>query len=82
MTNLYVDKTIAPIQINHWYKCVVEVDFTAMKVTWYLDGAQVRDMPLPAAHIFGIDKLLVIRGYGGADGPQPYYVDDLVVYTK
>jgi hypothetical protein len=85
------DSAIAPMQLNHWYKCVIEVDFAAAQITYSLDGQVVRHCPLPTADWYGIDRLLVFRGTnpedlaGGTDsltGPRPYYADDLVLYKK
>lgn len=78
------DSLLAPIQFNHWYKCVVEIDFTANSVAYYLDDVLVKNMVLSfdLKTMYGIDRLLVFRGLEGADGPQPYYADDIVVYKK
>jgi hypothetical protein len=77
------DSLLAPIQFNHWYKCVVEINFVTNMVTYYLDDAVVKSMSFPAlATMYGIDRLLVFRGTDGADGPKPYYADDIVLYKK
>jgi hypothetical protein len=80
------DSTIAPIQPGHWYKCAVEVNLDAAAsptaITWYIDGAKIQTRPLPTQELYGIDRLLVFRGIGGAEGPKPYYADDIVLYTK
>jgi hypothetical protein len=77
------DSLLAPIQFNHWYKGVVEVNFTTNAVTYYLDDVMVKNMSFPAlATMYGIDRLLVFRGMEGAEGPKPYYADDIVVYKK
>jgi len=57
------DSLLAPIQFNHWYKCVVEINFVTNMVTYYLDDAVVKSMSFPAlATMYGIDRLLVFRG--------------------
>ena len=80
------DAMISPIQLNHWYKCNVEVDFTSQKITYYLDNAKVRTLPFPTQEMYGIDRLLVFRGFGlngeGAEGPKSYFADDITLYTK
>jgi hypothetical protein len=76
------DSMLAPIQLNRWYKCVVEINFTAQNITWKLDDAVVQTKPLPTNEMYGVDRVLVFRGLDGADGVKPYYADDIVVYTK
>jgi hypothetical protein len=76
------DSMIAPIQAGHWYKCDVEVDFTGQNIFWYLDGVLVMTRPVPTGGMSGIDRLLIFRGMDGAEGPKPYFADDIVVYTK
>jgi hypothetical protein len=77
------DSLLAPIQFNHWYKCVVEINFATNMVTYYLDDVLVKSMNFPAlATMYGIDRLLAFRGLEGADGPKPYYADDIAVYKK
>jgi hypothetical protein len=76
------DSMLAPIRYNRWYKCAVEVDFTAQKITWKLDDAVVKTQSLPTSDMNGFDEILVLRGMDGADGPKPYYADDIVLYTR
>jgi hypothetical protein len=83
------DSMLSSIQLNHWYKCVVEVDFIDTTVTYYLDDAKVRALPLPTLdqEMMGIDRFLVFRGMGlvdlpNAEGPKPYFADDIVFYKK
>jgi hypothetical protein len=80
------DKMLSRIQINRWYKCAVEVNFTAATISYYLDDAKVKSVPRPTQEMYGIDRLLVFRGVGlngdGAEGPKSYFADDIVVYKK
>jgi hypothetical protein len=86
------DFMVAPIQPGHWYKCAVEVDFTALKVRYSIDDATIHTIDLPSSDMSKIDRLLVFRGqtvprpnYGSADcaeGKKQYYVDDIVFYKK
>jgi hypothetical protein len=88
------DTMIAPIELNKWYKCNVEVDMDAVPgtISYYLDDILVRTLPLPTGEWYGIDRLLVFRGLGdytqdgslipSADGVAQYYADDIVVYKK
>lgn len=85
------DSMVAPIQLNHWYKCGVEVDFTAKTVTYSIDETTIIKA-LPSSDMAHIDRLLVFRGarvdrpnYGSTDckqGLQQYYADDIVFYKK
>ncbi len=78
------DSMISPIQFNHWYKCVVEFNWTDSTITYNIDGVQVRSTGLPTQDMMGIDRLLVFRGVSGSnsEGPKQYYADDIVLYTK
>lgn len=81
------DKMLSAIQANRWYKCDVEVDFTAKTAAYFLDGAKVRTVGLPTQEMYGIDRVLVFRGMGlvdlpNAEGPKPYFADDIVFYKK
>jgi hypothetical protein len=88
--NGHNDSNLAGIQVNRWYKCAVEVDFTAKTISYFLDDAKIRTLPLPTQEMYGIDRVLVFRGdFGGPmydqpskNGAQPYYVDDIVLYKK
>lgn len=78
------DSLISAIQYGHWYKCVVEFNWTAATITFSIDGNKVRTMGLPTQDMMGIDRLLVFRGIDGSmsEGPKQYYADDIVLYTK
>ena len=80
------NKNVSKIQANHWYKCVVEVDFkTTNAITYYLDDVLVRTVPMPNSNSFdGLDWLYVLRQNTGTgrQSPKPYYVDDIKVYKK
>ncbi len=86
------DSMIAPIELNHWYQCAVEVDFTTKKVTYIIDDVTVRSQDLPTSNMGSIDRLLVLRGtkvdrphYDSVsckEGVKRYYVDDITLYTK
>lgn len=87
-----VQKMIAPIQPDHWYKCRVEVNFETKTATYYIDDALVHTQTYTDdIGLMGIDRVLVLRGkYGNplstpsmsAEGTKPYYVDDIAFYTK
>lgn len=86
------DSMIGPIERNHWYKCVVEIDFEAKTVVYYIDDVRVRKYPLPVSDMGFIDRLLVFRGMGVErpgyliincqEGAKQYFADDIVLYTK
>jgi hypothetical protein len=87
MNNGHNDSLLAPIQIDHWYKCAVEVNFTDSTIAYYLEDALVRTLPLPTS-VMGIDRLLVFRGNWGmhdapsVEGTKQYYADDIVLYKR
>jgi hypothetical protein len=70
--------TLVPGQ---WYKGTVEISYTTNTVNYYIDGVQKRSLSLSSDFIH-FDRVLVVRGLGGPDGPKPYYVDDIKLYTK
>jgi hypothetical protein len=87
------DTMIAPIQLNKWYKCVVEVDMDAKIITYSLDDVKVRTVPLPSIEWSWVDRVLVLRGLGDYDqngsliqivdnAPKQYYADDIVLYKR
>jgi len=86
------DSMISQIQLNHWYKCVVEVNFTTKKVNYSIDDALVLSKDLPTSDMAHIDRLLVFRGatvdrpdYSSVackEGVKQYYADDIVLYKK
>jgi hypothetical protein len=75
------DSLYTPLEAGYWYKATIEVSFTAKTVNYYLDGVQIRTMPLHDG-IFRLDRVLIFRGMDGAEGPKQYYADDLTLYTK
>lgn len=88
MNNGSNDSMLSAIELNRWYKCAVEVDFTGKTIKYYLDDVNVRTLALPTAEMYGIDRLLVFRGMTGSnevassDGPKSCYADDIVLYEK
>jgi hypothetical protein len=76
----YNDTMISAIQLNHWYQCAVEVNFTDSMITYYLEGAVVRTLPFPKAEFYGIDRVLVFSA--AAVPPATYFADDITLYTK
>ena len=84
--NGYTETPISKITLNHWYKCVVEIDYRSSVANYYLDSVLVRTAALPTREMYGIDKLLILRGVEpsaeSSSGPKKYYVDDISLYTK
>lgn len=84
---LDVQTMVAPIIADHWYKCKVEVNMDDSLVSYYLDDVMVHSAKTPAA-LYGIDRLLALRGKWGkdfaesAEGKKPYYIDDVTFYKK
>jgi hypothetical protein len=81
-----IQTMFAPIQVDRWYKCKVEVNMKDSIVSYYVDDTLVHTDQTPSG-LMGIDRLLVIRGMYGyllpsSEGIQPYYVDDITFYKK
>jgi len=85
------DKMVEPIKLNYWYKCKIEINFNDSTATYYIDGNMVDQGKLPSREMYGIDKMLIFRGplaqkgdeYPECqEGPKPYYIDDIVLYTR
>ena len=86
------DTLLAAITPNKWYKCRVEVDFTAMLITYFVDDVKVYTHATPVSEFYGLDRVLVFRGDGNhtlagdyfaaKEGPKKYYADDIVLYKK
>jgi hypothetical protein len=81
------DTMLGAIQVNHWYKCNIELDLgTTWTATWKLDDNVVRTRPLPTQEMSRIDRVLVFRGAEagnmGAEGVKQCYADDIVLYKK
>jgi hypothetical protein len=88
------DKILGVIESNRWYKCKVEVDFTAQNAVYYLDDVKVWESTLPTVEMYGIDRLLVYRGEFAegqkpseysvlcSEGPKQYFIDDIIFYKK
>jgi hypothetical protein len=75
------DSLYTPLVSGQWYKGTVEISFTAKTVNYYLDGKQIRTMPLHGG-IQGLDRVLIFRGLDDPAGPMPYFADDMKLYTK
>jgi hypothetical protein len=89
--DIRLDKLVGTITPGKWYKCKIEIDFTAKTATYYIDDNKVDQHALPTVEMYGIDRMLVYRGkYGGtndypiecSEGSKQYFVDDIVLYKK
>ena len=81
------DSMLAPIQLNHWYKCNIEIDLgTTWTATWKIDDVVVKSKPLPTQEMSRIDRVLVFRGAEagnmGTEGAKLCYADDILLYKK
>ena len=75
-----IKKNFAALQFNTWYKCAVEYDFAAQRLTYYLNGSTVFTRSAPG--IKKLDMFVTYRDSLGAQGPKDYYIDDLTVYKR
>lgn len=76
---LLVHKTCGALKTNKWYKCNIEYDFNAEKMTWYLDNAPVYSRSAPNRTI---EEFIVYRDTLGGSGPKDYFFDDITVYKR
>jgi hypothetical protein len=84
-----LDTNIALIKPGNWYKCNIEIEFSKSgSLTYYLDGVIVYKKPIPKYELYGIDRILVLRGeeiltgMPSIDGPKQYYIDDIAAYIR
>jgi hypothetical protein len=84
MTTNEQSKNVAQMQLHHWYKCSTEFDFTDTTVAYYLDNALVGHIHFQPTNIQAIvfDMFVIYRNGSGANGPAPYYLNDLTIYKK
>jgi hypothetical protein len=75
-----VHKNFLALEFNKWYKCAVEYDFTAQKLTYYLDGSEIYTRS--AQGIKKFDMFIADRDSAGAQGPKDYYLDDITIYKR
>ena len=75
-----VQKKFAALQLNTWYKCVVEYDFTAMKLTYFLNDREI--FSKRASGIKKFDMFITMRDSLGAPGAKDYFIDDVTIYKR
>jgi hypothetical protein len=75
---------VSPIQLNHWYKCSVEFTFADTTAVFYLDDVKMGEVrfSIIGYQSLGYNFFAVYRNGLGADGPVPYYLNDLTIYKK
>lgn len=76
---LLVHKTCGALKTNKWYKCNIEYDFNAEKLTWYLDNVPVFSKSAPNRPV---EEFIVYRDTLGGPGPKDYFFDDITVYKR
>ena len=77
-THMVHAKNIASIQTDHWFKCVVEINYPAAKIIWRIDDAVADTLTLPT--LMNIQTLKIYRDAAGAQGPLHYFADDITMY--
>ena len=75
-----VHKTFAALEFNKWYKCTVEYDFTAQKLTYYLNGSAIYTRSAPGINV--LDMFITMRDGLGDPGPKDYFIDDITIYKR
>lgn len=73
-------KNFAALQLNKWYKCKVEYDYTNTALTYFVDDAIVSKKTVP--NPMTLQVFVAIRDSLGANGPSGYYLDDVKVYKR
>ena len=75
-----VHKTFAALEFNKWYKCTMEYDFAAQKLTYYLNDAVIYTRSAPG--IAKLDMFITMRDSLGTQGPKDYFIDDINIYKR
>jgi hypothetical protein len=75
-----VYKNFAALEFNKWYKCTMEYDFAAQKLTYSLDDRVV--FTKGASGIAKLDMFITMRDSVGAQGPKDYFIDDITIYKR
>jgi hypothetical protein len=75
-----VSKTCGALELNKWYKCTIEYDFTSAKATYSVDGRVVFSHSAPGIDM--LDVLMTMRDGLGAPGQKDYYIDDITLYKR
>jgi hypothetical protein len=73
-------KNFAALQLNKWYKCKIEYDYSDTTLTYFLDDAIIRKKPVP--NPMTLQVFVAIRDSLGANGSSGYYLDDVKVYKR
>jgi hypothetical protein len=75
-----VYNNFAALEFNKWYKCTMEYDFAAQKLTCSLDDRVV--FTKGASGIAKLDMFITMRDSLGAQGPKGYFIDDITIYKR
>lgn len=73
-------KCFAPLQVNKWYQCRIEYNFTTTTLTYFLDGAVVGTKTPPS--VMSLSMFVTVRDELGSPGPRGYYIDDVSAYKR
>jgi hypothetical protein len=73
-------KNVASFQLNKWYQCKVEYNFSDTTLTYYLDGNVVYTRTAPNPMM--LQYFVIMRDRAGAQGPSGYYIDECKVYRR
>lgn len=75
-----VHKTFAALEFNKWYKCTMEYDFAAQKLTYSLDDRVI--FTKGASGIAKLDMFITMRDSLGTQGSKDYFIDDITIYKR
>jgi hypothetical protein len=73
-------RNFAALELNRWYKCKIEYNYSDTTLTYYLNDAIVHKKNAPDPMMLNL--FVVMRDGLGTQGPSGYYVDDVTVYKR
>jgi hypothetical protein len=75
-----VQKNFAALEFNKWYKCAMEYDFAAQKLTYFLNDSAIFTRSAPG--IKKLDMFITMRDSLGTQGTKDYFIDDITIYKR
>lgn len=75
-------RNLMAIATGKWYLCKIEYAFSTELASCWIDSTLVDTVTLPSSIYYGFDRLIVYRDGNGANGPAPYYLNDVAVYKR
>ena len=73
-------KNFAALELNKWYECKIEYNYTDTTLTYSVDNRIVHKITVP--NPMELNMFFVMRDNLGAPGTSGYYIDDITVYKR